>query len=497
MEPIGRGASPRDRVVAIDQGTTATKAFALNRQGDFEAIAKLSHRQILPRSGWVEHDPEELLGNLQRCLKRSGPGLAVGLDNQGETVVAWDARTGRPVYNAIVWQDTRTKAMIEQLRSTGAEAETKARAGLPLDSYFSAAKLRWILDNVAEAKVLAREKRLRLGTSDAYFLDRLVGHYATDVSTAARTSLMNLDTLEWDATLCELFGIPGELLPEIRPTTGEFGEVAIEGGTAPITASVVDQTAALFGHRCFEPGRAKITFGTGAFALSVTGTARADVAESGLLPVVAWKLGNAPAIYAIDGGVYSAGSAVDWARSMGLFGGFEEIDSFQAPSAISRGLAFVPALSGLACPYWDREAAGLFIGMGLETTQWDLCQSVLEGIALRAAQVIAAMADLSGIGPEVSIDGGLSLNLYFRRFLADALDRRVVVPSTPEATSLGTAWLAMLGAGLVASLDELPSRDANAVIEKPQEPVTPGQHACFAEAVARARGWRRDLRPSL
>lgn len=484
-------------VVAVDQGTTATKAYTLDEAGAFHPVCELAHEQILPRRGWVEHDPEALLANVRRAVDRgraagAGAPAAVGLDNQGETVVAWDARDGRPICNAIVWQDTRTREAIARLKAAGAEAETLARAGLPLDAYFSAAKLRWILDNVDAAKPLARAGHLRLGTSDAFFLDRLAGTYATDVTTASRTSLMNLATLSWDETLCDLFGVPGELLPEIRPTAGAFGEIAAERAPLPLTASAVDQQAALFGHGCHAPGRAKITFGTGAFALAVTGAAPLSDPASGLLPTVAWQRAGQPAVYALDGGVYNAGSAIDWLRGQGLFGDFAELESFAGPSALARGIVFVPALSGLGCPYWDRAAAGLWIGLGLDTARGDLCRAVLEGIALRSAQVVAAMDRLAPVGDAVSIDGGVTRNGHFRRFLADALGRTVTQPATPDVTSLGTAWFAMLGAGLVDDPAALPGGGGEALRHAPQDPLPAALHARFADAVARARGWWHD-----
>jgi len=485
------------RVVAVDQGTTATKAYTLDEAGGFKVVCELAHDQILPRQGWVEHNPEALLANVRQALvlaevETDGALAAAGFDNQGETVVAWDARDGRPLYNAIVWQDTRTHEAVARLKAAGAEAETLARAGLPLDAYFSAAKLRWILDNVAEARVLARAGLLRLGTSDAFFLDRLTGTYATDVTTASRTSLMNLATLSWDETLCDLFGVPGELLPEIRPTAGPFGEIGLREGALPLAASVVDQQAALFGHGCHAPGRVKVTFGTGAFALSVTGSAPLSDGGSGLLPTVAWQVAGQAAVYALDGGVYNAGSAVDWLRGQGLFGDFAEIERFDGPSALARGIVFVPALSGLGCPYWDRTAAGLWIGLGLDTLRGDLCRAVLEGIALRSAQVVAAMDRLAPVGETISIDGGVTRNPYFRQFLSEALGRAVTQPRTPDVTSLGTAWLAMLGAGLVAEPTALPGAGGGSSHHAPREPLPAALHARFADAVERARGWWRD-----
>jgi glycerol kinase len=480
-------------VLALDQGTTGTKAHGLERGGAFTAVAAFEHRQILPRAGWVEHDAAELLEHLRRCLEQGAAEpqrpAAIGLANQGETVVAWDRATGRPLANAIVWQDTRTLDAVERLRAAGAETETRARAGLPLDPYFSAAKLRWLLDNVDGAPELLRAGRLGLGTSDSFFLDRLVGRYATDVTTASRTSLMNLATGDWDPELCRLFGVPIEALPPILPTLAPFGEIA-EGAMAgvPVTASAVDQQAALFGHGCHRPGRAKITFGTGAFALAVIGE-RLPASTGGLLPTVAWQRPGRPPTYALDGGVYHAASAVNWARRLGLFREFAEIDAFTGPSALESGLAFVPALSGLGAPHWDRSAAGLWIGLGQDTGPLELVRAVLEGVALRAAEVIAAMAGIAGLEGGVSIDGGLSRNGYFRGFLAAALGRALVVPATVELTGLGIAGMALVGAGLAEPGDPALAPPPLLRVE-PEATLPPALRARFAAALERSRGWR-------
>jgi glycerol kinase len=472
-------------VIAIDQGTTGSGVHVLESDGGFRSGATLDHKQFYPQAGWVEHDAEELVGNVAKLIAQHKQGAkGIGIANQGETVVAWDAKTKRPIHNAIVWQDARTHAEIETLKAAGHEETTLARAGLPLDPYFSAAKLRWILDHVDEAKSLRREGRLRLGTSDAFFLDRLAGAFATDVTTASRTSLMNLESLQWDPVLANLFGVPIECLPEIRSTAGDFG--AIDG--VPVTASMVDQQAALFGHGCRKPGDAKITFGTGAFALAIAGDKPLKNPKTGLLPTVAWKLGRAPATYAIDGGVYNAASAVNWARELGLFQDFAEIDAFDG-TAIERGLVFVPALSGLGCPYWDRSAAGMWLGMGLETSKRDLVQSVLEGVALRAAQVIEAMNGLQPIAAKLSIDGGLANNGYFRSFLARALGRQLTIPASLELTGHGCALFALIGAGL-ATIDSLPEPQPGTTVTG-AAPLDPGLADRFADAVERCRNWRQ------
>ena len=473
-------------VVGIDQGTTATKAYRLSADGDFQQLCSIEHRQLYPQPGWVEHDPRELLASVEGCLDRAGVVAGAGLDNQGETVIAWDADNGEPVYNAIVWQDNRTQAFTDRLKAEDAEKITLERAGLPLDPYFSASKLRWILDHVSGAAALAKRGKLRLGTSDAYFLDRLCGRYATDIVTASRTSLMNLATGEWDAELCRLFGVPMQLLPPIRPSIGEFG--IARRVNVPIVAGIVDQQAALFGHGCRMAGQAKITFGTGAFALAVTGRQPLGAPESGLLPTLAWRLG-AHTTYAVDGGVYNAGSALDWARRLGLFSQFAEIEQFDAPSAIERGVVFVPALSGLACPYWDRSAAGMWLGMGLDTSSWDLVQAVFEGVALRSAQAMAAMHARLPLASSVSIDGGLARSPYFCQFLANALNRTVVIPATVDLTGLGISQLAYLGAGL-SSDGSVPPVAAPERTIAPRAPLADAVHARFADAVKRARGWR-------
>jgi len=473
-------------VLAIDQGTTGSKAHRLHADGRFEAVGSFEHRQSYPQPGWVEHDATELLDHVRRLAElATGSDAALGIDNQGETVVAWNAETGEPLGPAIVWQDARTLDATERLKAAGAEPEAIRRSGLPLDPYFSASKLRWLIDHASGAKALLARGRLRLGTSDSFFLDRLAGLYATDVTTASRTGLMNLATGTWDPELCRLFGVPLEALAEIRPTAGSFGAI----GRLPVATSVTDQQAALFGHGCRRGGQAKITFGTGAFALAVADRDIDPAQASGMLRTVAWKLGKGPIAYAIEGGVYNAGSAINWARGLGLFSGYAEIDGFAAAPAIERGLAFVPALSGLACPYWDRNAAGLWLGMGLETTKTDLMQALLEGIALLAAEVIDAMHRATPLEGAVSIDGGLANNGHFCGFLARALGREIAVPASAELTGLGCAQLALVGAGL-ATPEKLPPVPPPRRRVAADRPLDPALRQRFRTAVERSRSWR-------
>lgn len=469
------------RVAAIDQGTTSTRALVAGADGTAAIRHAVRHRQLHPRPGWVEHDPLELLAAIEACLEAAGPVDAIGLANQGESCLAWDRATGEPLSPVIVWQDNRTTARVEALRAQGAEALTLERAGLPLDPYFSATKLAWLLEHVPAAQEARRAGLLRLGTTDAWFLRRLGGVDATDPTTASRTSLMDLGRLAWDEALCDLFGVPVEALPPIRPTVGDFGAVR---GT-PVTASVVDQQAALYGHGCRAPGDAKVTFGTGAFALAVTGGEIVRAHARGLLPTVAWQIGR-DVTYALDGGVYDAGAAVGWAGRLGLLTGPEDLAAFAEPPAIARGLAFVPALSGLACPHWDRRAGALWVGMTAATSRADLCQALLEGIAFCTAEVVAAMGEHVPIGAALSIDGGLTGSPYFAQFLADLLEREVVVPPLAELTAMGCAALAARGLGVT-----LAPPQAGGSAFAPRLVPAAAWRARFAEAVARSRGWHR------
>jgi glycerol kinase len=444
----------------------------------------IRHRQHRPRPGWVEHDPEELLANVRMCAKAGHDGAggldAIGIANQGESCLAWDAKSGEPLSPVIVWQDNRSADIVERLRVDGCEVETRKRAGLPLDTYFSASKLGWILENIPEATRRLRRGHLRLGTTDAYFLERLTGVFATDVTTASRTSLMNLETCQWDHELCRLFGVPRESLPEIRSTVGSFGD--LDG--VPLTAAIVDQQAALYGHGCRKPGDAKITFGTGAFMLAVTGTSAIRPEERGLLPTIAWQIQSEPIVFALDGGLHDAGAVVEWIQRLGLFKDFADLTEFDAATAISRGLVFVPALSGLACPHWDHRAAGMWIGMTAQTGRTDLCRAALEGIALGIAEVVSEMNRRVPLADWLTIDGGLVGRHYFVQFLADVTRRNVVTRSSHELTAHGCAALAALGIGR-----EIPPQAARTVFE-PRRVEHLAWQERYASAVSRSMHWR-------
>jgi len=474
-------------ILSIDQGTTSTRALLLEDSGAMKIVQTLKHKQFYPEPGWVEHDPEELIHNIQTCIDLCDDLKAIGIDNQGESCLAWHADTKQAITPVIVWQDNRTQAIIDKLKSDNVEDLVLEKAGLPLDSYFSAAKLAWIVKNIPQAQKLLNQGKLRLGTSDAFFLDRLTGRFVTDISTASRTSLMNLMTGQWDTDLCDIFGVPVQALPEIVPTTGDFGTIISKGRQVPVTASIVDQQAALYGHGCKRAGDVKITFGTGAFALVITGDSPCQSVRHGLLPTVAWQLKDQKPVYALDGGVYSAGSAVNWAQSLGLFKTYDEINQFSKTSAIENNLVFVPALTGLGCPYWDRRAGGMWIGLSLNTRSKDLMQSILEGIVFRTAEVIASMNEFVSIKDEISIDGGLSVNPYFCQFLANVLNQKVVVQSSAELTAFGTAKLSMdigIDFELESDLKDSLNRQYQPEVDKSQYLEK------FKEAVNRSMEWR-------
>ena len=463
------------RILALDQGTTSTRILAADATG-LTTIGQLRHQTTYPAPGWVEQDALEILSNCQSLLTEAGAADAIGMANQGESCVAWDAVTGEPLSPIIVWQDRRTLA--DLARMAGHAKEVTARSGLPLDPYFSAAKLGWLLRERPAVAQAHHSGRLRLGTTDAFLLDRLAGTFATDRATASRTGLMNLAIGEWDATLCAMFGVPIECLPEIRGNLAGFGQV----GGVPIAASIVDQQAALYGHGCRARGDTKITFGTGAFALTVTGrTPPAPV--GGLLPTVAWDLGEG-LVYALDGGVQDAGSAVEWALKTGIADGLATFDHFDQPAAVSRDLIFLPAFSGLGAPHWDRSAAPLLIGLTPDMTRRDMCQALIEGIAFQTAALVAEIAGAAPLTGPISIDGGLSASRYFTSFLAQVCQQQIAVSTMPERTAFGAAQLAALALGAT-----LPEPSGTPELLTPGEDM-PRWRVRFAEALARSKGWR-------
>ena len=474
-------------VLALDQGTTSTKAFLLHPDGRFETVGQRGHQTHTPQNGWVEHDAAELLGNIQSLITAAatiGSIDGIALANQGETVVAWDKITGLPLALAIVWQDQRTQHVLDHWAEAD-KTKVRQRAGLPLDSYFSASKLRWLLDQ-PQVAAAHRAGRLRIGTTDSFFLDRLTGNYATDVTTASRTSLMNLSTLEWDADLCALFGVPMDLLAPIRPSVCGFGDVSLQGRSIPVVASLVDQQAALFGHGCRQAGDLKMTFGTGAFALALTGV-ELPLVPDGFVPTIAWQIGEQDALYAVEGGDFAAATAVDWGIRVGLAASIEDYTLKPGPSALEQGVVFVPALAGLGAPHWDRDAAGTFSGLRQNTDSETMRRAILEGVALRACEIIERLTASGGI--ELSIDGGLSRNNYFAQFLSDASGGAIRVTDQPEMTGFGAAQLGYLGLGRTPPDNAVGTAVLNAGAKSPA--IISLRHR-FSQALAAARAWGAD-----
>ncbi len=430
------------KIVAIDQSTTSTTSFLFDGTSDGQKLRTDFHRQTYPAVGWVEHDAEELLRNVAAGIEagRLAGAEATALSNQGESCLAWDAKTGEPISPVLVWQDARTEEHCQSLsRLHGAAVEERAR--LPLDAYFSASKMGWIYAHVPAAKDLAAKGRLRMGTTDAYFRDRLTGRFETDVATASRMALMNMETCAWDPFLCEVYGVPIESLPSITDCSGDLGE--IDG--LPLRSAIVDQQAALFGHGVTRAGQVKVTFGTGAFALALTGETCPDY-TNGALPTVAWREAGEPTLYALDGGIHTASAAVNWAKSLGLFTEYSDLDNFSG-HALARGLAFVPSLAGLACPYWDHAAKGSWLGLTLGTSKADMMQAMLEGIAYRTRSVLEAMSETLPLVSPVNIDGGMTANSWFVQALADITGCAIQKSTMVDITAFGVAQLAARACG--------------------------------------------------
>lgn len=462
-------------ILALDQGTTSSRLFAFG-DGPPRRIGQLRHQTTHPAPGHVEQDPTEILANCRALLAGAGPAAAIGLANQGESCLAWDAVSGVPLSPILVWQDRRT--LPELARMQAHAPEVLARSGLPLDPYFSAAKLGWLVANLPAVAEAQARRTLRLGTTDAFLLDRLAGCFATDRATASRTGLMNLATGTWDARLCGLFGVPMDALPEIRANTAGFG--AVQG--IPVAAAIVDQQAALCGHGCRNPGDGKVTFGTGAFALALSGRQPDPMNLDGLIPTVAWDLGTGPA-WALDGGVPDAGAAVEWALRAGIADSLADFDGYSAPPAAARGLVFLPAFSGLGAPHWDRTAAPLLIGLTPEMTRRDICQALLEGVAFQTATLLDTLARHVPLANPVSVDGGLSASRYFTQLLAQLSGRPVLVQGFGECTALGAASLAALAIGR-----DLPPVDAAATLV-PADTPRPAWSDRISAAIDRMHGW--------
>jgi glycerol kinase len=442
-------------ILALDQGTTSSRSILFDRSGRPQATAQKEFRQILPKSGWVEHNPiqiwESQKSTLLQVLKKqkisSSQIAAIGITNQRETTIVWNRKTGKPIYNAIVWQDRRTAEICVRLKKQGYEREIQKRTGLLLDPYFSATKLQWILDHVPGARRQADRGQLAFGTVDSWLIWNLTRGqlHVTDASNASRTMLLNLKTGEWDDRLLKIFRIPRAILPTVRDSSGVMGAATIFNKPIPISGIAGDQQAALFGQVCTKPGMVKNTYGTGCFILMNTGS-RVTYSKNRLLSTIAWRI-NSKIEYALEGSVFVAGAAVQWLRDvLNIISRAEAIEKLASEATDSDGVFFVPALTGLGAPYWDPYARGLLIGMTRRTTTAHIARAALDGIAFQVYEVLKAMERDSRIRiKELRVDGGASKNNLLMQIQANLLGTTVVRPEVHETTALGAAYLAGLG----------------------------------------------------
>ncbi|HEU5400550.1 MAG TPA: glycerol kinase GlpK [Terriglobales bacterium] len=492
-------------VLALDQGTTSSRAILFDHSGKPVAIAQQEFEQIFPAPGQVEHDPEAIwesqLKVAREVLKSSGTSAqeiaAIGIANQRETTIVWDRVTGAPEANAIVWQSRVTAPICEELRRGGHEQKIRAKTGLVIDPYFSGTKLKHLLDTVPGLREKAEAGNALFGTVDSFLLWRLTGgkRHATDVSNASRTMLFNIHSCEWDEELLRLLDIPRAMLPEVLASSEMYGETeaSLLGAEIPIAGIAGDQQAALFGQLCFQPGMAKATYGTGCFVLLNTG-ALAPPQLGGLVTTVGWKIGN-ELTYCVEGAVFIAGAVVQWMRD-GLKAITQSADIEALSNSVrdSNGVYFVPAFVGLGAPYWDPDARGMIIGLTRESTVAHVARAAIEAIALQTRDVLEAIQRDAGIGlSELRVDGGASRNNSLMQFQADIMDVRVRRPRVTETTALGAAYLAGLATGFWKSRDEL-SEQWNLEREFVPKMVAPERNARYlrwVNAVERAKGWAK------
>ena len=454
--------------MAIDQGTTSSRVVIMNQVGSLVASGSAEFKQIYPEPGWVEHNPEEIWQSVKVSAKKAleqaqiskADIVAIGITNQRETIVAFRKSTGQVLYNAIVWQCRRTTKMCEQLKKKWS-AKIKNKTGLVLDPYFSASKIRWMIENVPAVKEALNENDIYFGNIDTYLMWKLSDHqiFATDVSNASRTMLMNLKTGEWDAELLKLFKVPLSALPKIKSSSGLFGhahKMDFVADNTPITGVAGDQQAALFGQTCFSVGESKCTFGTGSFILMNTGSQFLK-SKSGLLSTVAWKIGEEKIQYALEGGAFICGAAVAWLRDgLQLFEKSSEVENLAAQVNDSGGVEFVPALTGLGSPHWNPKARGEITGLTRGTTKAHVARATLEAMALQNSDILSAMQkDLKKKLKRLRVDGGASANNLLMQLQSDYLQTTVDRPKEVETTALGACYLAGLGVGLWKNLDEI------------------------------------------
>ena len=455
-------------IAAIDQGTTSTRCMIFDHGGNVVTVDQKEHQQIYPQPGWVEHDAleiwqrtqEVITDAMQKANLSASDILAVGITNQRETTVIWDKGTGKPVYNAIVWQDTRTDSTINELARAGGQDRFRARTGLPLATYFSGPKVKWILDNVKEAREKAENREMLFGNIDTWLIWNLTGQHITDVTNASRTMLMDLNTLDWDEEILSLLDIPRAMLPEIRPSSEIYGSVGAGScpplQNVPIAGDLGDQHAALFGQTCFHPGEAKNTYGTGCFMLLNTGENPVP-STSGLLTTLGYKIGDENAVYALEGSIAITGALVQWLRdNLGIIQSSAEVESLAKTVEDSGGIYFVPAFSGLYAPYWKSDARGAILGMTRYITKAHIARAALEATAYQTREVLDAMEADSGVKlTALKVDGGMVFNELLMQFQSDILDVPVIRPKVAETTALGAGYAAGLAVGFWKDYEEL------------------------------------------
>jgi glycerol kinase len=497
---------------ALDQGTTSTRFIVFNRAGRIVSIAQKEHKQFYPRPGWVEHDPEEIWRNTRAVItaamkkKRLRPKdiAGIGITNQRETTIVWNRKTGRPLCNALVWQDTRVADAVTEFEADGGQDRFRRKTGLPLSTYFSALKIRWILGNVPGARQQAEAGETVFGNVDSYLVWKLTGGskggiHVTDVTNASRTQLLNLETLAWDRELLSTFGIPERMLPRICSSSEVYGAAQLTPiRDVPIAGILGDQQSALFGQACFKPGEAKNTYGTGCFLLMNTGP-RPVQSGHGLLTTVAYKLGPGAAQFALEGSVAIAGALVQWMRdNLGLIKKAADIEKLARRVEDNGGVYIVPAFSGLYAPYWNASARGIVAGLTRQTNKGHLAWAALEATGFQTRDVVEAMEKDSAIRlNELRVDGGMVKNELLMQFQADILNRSVVRPVTHETTALGAAYAAGLATGFFKDLEELRAHWAAERTWEPQMKETNRErlYRSWKQAVTRSFNWTEDVGP--
>lgn len=455
----------KEYIVALDQGTSSSRAIVFNRKGEAKAVCQKEFTQHFPQPGMVEHDPMEIWATEYAVMTEAVTSLglggadiaAIGITNQRETTIVWDAATGKPICNAIVWQDRRTSEYCDSLKEAGLTEMISSKTGLIIDAYFSGTKIRWILENVPGARERAERGELRFGTVDSWLVWNLTGghEHVTDVSNASRTMLFNIHTLQWDAELLDILGIPLSMMPQVKSSSEVYGRTSLLGEDVPVSGIAGDQQAALFGQMCTEQGAVKNTYGTGCFLLMNTGE-KPIVSKNNLLTTIAWKL-NGKVTYALEGSIFVAGSVVQWLRDgLGIIRSSSEVEALAASVSDAGGVYMVPALTGLGAPYWDQYAKGSIHGITRGTTAAHIARAALEGIAFQTMDIVSAMEKDAGVPlGELKVDGGASRNNLLMQFQSDVLGTKVVRPLVTETTALGAAYLAGLAVGFWKSIDEV------------------------------------------